>query len=365
MDMNLTHVEACINHPGENCDVWEGTASDYTYTQKIYMVTGTNILDTYFIHDDDTDYRADYVGMNTTRPDASHFIPPKGIPCNDFTSVPASNDKKSWTSKKYPGKEFHVTPLSAIFNRPESSSPADMVHYQPTESHLAIPDSFDARKYWPQCSTIKTIRDQGSCGSCWAFGAAESFSDRYCIATGDSVTFSPQFLVDCFNDSDGCNGGYTDLTWMALMKQGITSDDCLPYLGKDDDCRDTCSDHTPMKLRYAKSAYSPYVAFDVNATVRAIQEEIMANGPVETAFYVFTDFMSYSNGVYHRTTTSVDGGHAVKIIGWGVDEASKEPYWLIANSWGEDWGEDGFFRIRRGTDECNIESEIATGLIKN
>ena len=258
-----------------------------------------------------------------------------------------------------------MTPLSAIFNRPQLFEPDDMVHYRRTESHRAIPDSFDARKYWPQCPTIKAIRDQAQCGSCWAFGAAESFGDRYCIATGDSITFSPQYLVDCFNDSNGCGGGFPDLTWMALVNQGITSDECQPYLGKDDVCRHTCSDHTPMKLHYAKSAYSPYVAFDVNATVRAIQEEIMANGPVEAAFYVFGDFDGYSSGVYHRRSTLLEGGHAIKIIGWGVDEGSKEPYWLIANSWGEDWGEDGFFRIRRGTDECNIESEVATGLIRN
>lgn len=86
----------------------------------------------------------------------------------------------------------------------------------------------------------------------------------------------------------------------------------------------------------------------------------MTNGPVEAAFYVYRDFISYKSGVYHHTSGSFLGGHAIKIIGWGVDGST--PYWIIANSWGTTWGINGFFWMLRGRNECGIESQVITGL---
>jgi len=356
-------VEECPNTPGKQCDVWTWWSYDYSESQEAYMYKGTNILDLVNIENEDYSLREDFLHMNTTKPDSSYFKPPKTIPCTDIASPP-SNTKQTWSSKSYPGKKFRVTSMGNMLNQPHQFYYGKKPASRPIR---AVPDSFDARQQWPQCDTIKAIRDQGRCGSCWAFGAAESFGDRYCIATGHSMTFSPQHLVDCYEDDDGCEGGILDLTWYALVKQGIVSDECKPYTAETHDCSYECNDtkHSALKLYYAKNAYSTFVPFQYEKTVRAIQEEIMANGPVEAAFYVLSDFMSYSGGVYQRTAgAEYQGGHAIKIIGWGVDEDTKVPYWTVANSWGEDWGEKGFFRIRRGTNECGIESEIATGLIK-
>ena len=77
-----------------------------------------------------------------------------------------------------------------------------------------------------------------------------------------------------------------------------------------------------------------------------IKTEIYANGPMETGFTVYEDFYNYKSGVYHHTTGSIVGGHAVKIIGWGNEDNTN--YWLVANSWGPSWGENGFFRIKQG-----------------
>ena len=85
----------------------------------------------------------------------------------------------------------------------------------------------------------------------------------------------------------------------------------------------------------------------------------MTNGPVEVAFSVYADFLTYKSGVYHHTSGSMLGGHAVKMLGWGVDSGT--PYWIVANSWNPDWGNQGYFYIRRGHDECGIESEVVAG----
>jgi len=87
----------------------------------------------------------------------------------------------------------------------------------------------------------------------------------------------------------------------------------------------------------------------------------MTYGPVEAAFTVYEDFLNYKSGVYHHVTGSQLGGHAIKILGWGVDNAT--PYWIVANSWNTDWGNQGFFWIKRGTNECGIESGVVAGQI--
>lgn len=88
-----------------------------------------------------------------------------------------------------------------------------------------------------------------------------------------------------------------------------------------------------------------------------IQQEIMLRGPVTAAFSVYSDFEQYAGGIYHHVSGDMLGGHAVKITGWGEEGGVK--YWKVANSWNPYWGEKGFFRIVRGTNECNIEAEIA------
>jgi len=88
----------------------------------------------------------------------------------------------------------------------------------------------------------------------------------------------------------------------------------------------------------------------------------MTNGPVEAAFDVYEDFLTYKKGVYQYTTGDYLGGHAVKILGWGVEDST--PYWLVANSWNEGWGDQGFFKILRGSNECGIEGGCVAGLPK-
>jgi cathepsin B len=89
--------------------------------------------------------------------------------------------------------------------------------------------------------------------------------------------------------------------------------------------------------------------------------DIMTNGPVSASFTVYSDFLTYKSGVYVNNGGSVLGGHAVRILGWGVDAGT--PYWYVANSWNNYWGDNGFFKIIRGQNECGIEGDIVTGSV--
>jgi cathepsin B len=218
-----------------------------------------------------------------------------------------------------------------------------------------LPDSFDARQKWPQC--IHPIRNQAQCGSCWAFAASEVLSDRFCIASSGSVNLvlSPQYLVSCDTSDYGCDGGYLANSWQFLQQTGIPTDSCYSYTsggGDSGDCKDTCDDGSAIKTYKAATVSTP-------GTPEQMQNELFNNGPIEVAFSVYRDFLTYTSGVYTHKTGGLLGGHAVKAIGWGV--SSGTPYWIIANSWGGSWGMSGIFWIKRGSNECGIESNVITG----
>ena len=127
-------------------------------------------------------------------------------------------------------------------------------------------------------------------------------------------------------------------------------------------CLAQCDSGSDYPTKYEKDLHKFASAYGIAADVKAIATEIYTNGPVEAAFTVYEDFLTYKSGVYSHQTGGVDGGHAIKIIGWGEEDST--PYWLVANSWNEDWGDKGFFKILRGKDECGIEDQVVAGKYK-
>jgi len=197
---------------------------------------------------------------------------------------------------------------------------------------------------------------------------ATTFSDRACIASNGTITkvFSPQHLINCQNSSFGCNGGNPALAWRDMMTDGIIPLDCRQFISQDDVCNTNfCDDgKTKPEFQYAKSAYDIFKENDWDGNMKLIQAEIMKNGPVEVIYYVFPDFIEYQGGVYHHQGSfELKGSHVVRVLGWG-NSTTEGPYWLIANSWGPGWGEEGTFRIARGNNECGIEDFVVAGEIK-
>ena len=238
----------------------------------------------------------------------------------------------------------------------------------------ALPVAFDARTAWPHCDSIGTPREQGRCGSCWAFSSAEALSDRFCVQTGANETLSVEYLMDCNTANNGCGGGLLDDSWKFMATTGLPTDSCVPYqeeagplptgpipCGAVQRCLPGGGDKN-FVLHAAKGGAYPVGNF--TSDVDGMQRDLMANGPISVAFQVFSDFHSYRAGVYTRTAAGqLDGGHAVKIVGWGVDPEGG-PYWTVANSWGPTWGMQGFFNIKRGVNECGIEQTPAAGMIR-
>ena len=215
---------------------------------------------------------------------------------------------------------------------------------------VATPSQFDAREQWP--SYVHAIRDQQSCGSCWAFGASEALSDRFAIASAGKFNevLSPEDMVSCDQNDYGCGGGYMDKAWQYLEEHGIVTDKCFPYTagsGVEAPCASKCVDGAEFKKFKCQkgSIVNP-------RTVDEIKSELYTHGPLEGAFTVYEDFFNYKSGVYQHKFGGIAGGHAIKVLGYGTDENGTD-YWLCANSWGAGWGEKGFFRIKQGDSGIN------------
>ena len=244
-----------------------------------------------------------------------------------------------------------------------------------------LPASFDAREKWTNCPSLKEVRDQSNCGSCWAFATVESITDRTCIATKGKFTedLSTQDLLTCckgfwiFGCGNGCQGGFPANAWSWWVDTGLVTGGlyngtgCQPYSfaphhhGEDyadtPKCKETCENGADYKedKHFGAEAYS----LD---SVESIKQDIFDHGPVGVDFTVYADFPSYKSGVYQSHSWESLGGHAVKLIGWGEENGT--PYWLAVNSWNTEWGENGLFRILRGSNECGIENHVLGGTPK-
>ena len=250
-----------------------------------------------------------------------------------------------------------------------------------------LPKEFDSAKQWPECPSLKEIRDQSTCGSCWAFGAAEAATDRLCIHSKGKIQdrLSDEDLLTCCSSCGfGCDGGWPAVAWLYMSKAGISTggengskDWCKAYsfpkcqhhgtVGPYPECGETqptpaciekCQEGYPVE--YEKDKHYFQDVYTIVDEVDAIKTELMTNGPIEVAFTVYEDFMTYKSGIYQHVEGEMLGGHAVKLVGWGVEDGVE--YWKIANSWNETWGENGYFRIILGRNECGIEDATIAAL---
>ncbi|KRZ06551.1 Cathepsin B-like cysteine proteinase, partial [Trichinella zimbabwensis] len=242
------------------------------------------------------------------------------------------------------------------------------------------PVEFDSRKHWPQCEkVISFIKDQANCGSCWAVSSASVMSDRTCIATDGQFTtlLSDAELLSCCKACGyGCDGGYPQKTFKYWVYSGMptggpygSNDTCKPYPippcnhcseAKTPKCSKSCISTYPLSLKEDRHYGSTYYQFWLGE--RSMMKDISIYGPIVAGMSVYEDFLHYKEGVYAHKSGLYLGGHAVRIIGWG--EQDDIPYWLVANSWNTTFGEDGLFKIRRGFDECGIESYASAGRAK-
>lgn len=255
-------------------------------------------------------------------PDESVF---KGVSVEEFTSM----IQPSWSTEN---------------NLPELQYPEEINGNFSQRSRLLqfmgfkLPKNFDGRKEWGKC--IHSGGNQKKCSGCWAFGVANHLSDRFCI-NGWDVELSVQDLMECAVGNRCCNGGNAGNAYNYVMRVGLVDKGCKPFDAKCNGCR-------PRFCRRYRCVMNS--AWVTTSTLKA-KYEIYVNGPITAVYDVYDDFTYYKSGVYFRTTDKKIGVHSVTLVGWGADD--KYEYWICKNSWGDHWGDHGFFKIKIGDSAIN------------
>lgn len=200
-----------------------------------------------------------------------------------------------------------------------------------------LPSSFDWRNFRGQ-NWMPPVKNQGLCGSCWAFATTSQFESAIKIALGLAtfdIDLSEQQLLSCGPGS--CNGG--NFAGEFLLSDGLVDEICLPYAGYEIPCSLICGDWTD-KITF-KASRIFYVSGLGDSGIDNIKTLVLVQ-PTYTTMEVHTDFFYYANGVYEHVWGNYEGLHAVVIVGWDDNDSA----WICQNSWGTGWGECGYFRIK-------------------
>ncbi|CAF1401866.1 unnamed protein product [Adineta ricciae] len=212
-------------------------------------------------------------------------------------------------------------------------------------SNIELPDTVD----WRDKGAVVPVKNQGQCGSSWAFSAVGAIEGAHEIKTGKLVSLSEQQLVDCSGKygNEGCNGGYMTQSFQYIKDAGgIQSDKTYPYTGRDDKCTFNSSDVIVKVCGFVELP---------SGNETALQQAVALIGPIATAVDSGdTSFQMYKSGVYDDPRCQPKyPNHGIFIVGYG-NESGKD-YWLLKNSWGTEWGLEGYIKVvRNKNNQCGV-----------
>lgn len=247
-------------------------------------------------------------------------------------------------------RQMYLTGVRYFFAAKKRAS----LHYKKV---TADPSTAPAAKDWHADGAVTDVKDQGSCGSCWAFSTIGNIEGAWYLAGNPLVSLSEEHLVSCDTVDSGCNGGLMlqAYDWLLANNNGnVYTEASYPYksgAGFSPDCDE--GDHV--------------IGASINGhvTIEGGEDNMAAwlaeNGPLAIAVDA-SAFMSYTGGVL----TSCSGqqlNHGVLLVGY--NNSAEVPYWVIKNSWGTGWGEQGFIRIRKGTNECLVQEYVVSATVSN
>ncbi|KAH1022762.1 procathepsin L [Dendroctonus ponderosae] len=201
---------------------------------------------------------------------------------------------------------------------------------------------------WRAQGAVTAIKHQGNCASCWAFSAVGSIESQYYLKHGVLVSISEQNLIDCAVDqtNNGCNGGWMANAFQYLTTHSITAESEYPYAG----IQQSCTFGTARQFQVSIAGYQLLQADELS-----LQQAVATIGPISVAIDG-SNLQFYAGGVF-RDDDCIPGrvNHGVLVVGYGI-EAGRE-FWLVKNSWGSSFGENGYFKmIRNRANQCNIAS---------
>ncbi|MGI9277617.1 MAG: C1 family peptidase [Endozoicomonas sp.] len=311
--------------------------------------------------DEDSAYRLFLQNFRhpSQQPDAQTFETRKKIFQKNLKYIKALNERSTEQGKDATAGINNLADLS----REEYLKRLGVIPIPPTHDckKSDYPDNFTVnRQYlpakldWREKGAVTAVKDQGQCGSCWAFGATGAIEACHYLNNGTLVSLSEQQILDCNEQHFGCKGGRPIFAYEYVIRtKGLCRENSDPYVPQDEPCRG--KDLNCQRIAHI-SSYKQLPEGNDDSLIDAVQLRTIA-----VAIDASKDsFQFYTRGVYYEPTCSkIKLDHAVLVIGYGTSDSGKE-YWLVKNSWGESWGQDGYIWMDRSTDNlCGISTQAS------
>jgi len=253
-------------------------------------------------------------------------------------------------------EEFTVDHVGCMTKNQKPWSSLPYLGREEFDEEVTLPKSLD----WSKKGAVTDVKNQGRCGSCWSFSTTGALEGAWKISSGQLVSLSEQQLVDCAkNGNMGCQGGSMDLAFEYLEKHSVCKENSYPYLAKQGTCHESnCSVAVP---KGSIVGFKDVDSQNMKALMQAVSKQ-----PVSVAIEADQmAFQLYKGGILsQKCGKKLD--HGVLLVGYGTENGMD--YWKVKNSWGADWGENGYIRLKRGVPkdgECGIKDQPSYPIVKS
>jgi len=229
---------------------------------------------------------------------------------------------------------------------------------------LSSPEAPPASVDWRTKKVITPVKDQGQCGSCWAFSTVEEIESDWILAGNSMVELSPEQIVDCDTVDQGCNGGDTVTAYKYVQQYGLETEAAYPYtsgLSMINSPSVTGSgSNNPTTCSYKASGVAVNITGFSYGTTGNNENTFMANvaslGPMSVCLAT-GGWQTYTSGILTAGTCGTSVDHCVQVVGYNTANAAGK-YWIVRNSWNTDWGIQGYIYVALGTNACDIAGEV-------
>ncbi|XP_026120188.1 cathepsin O-like [Carassius auratus] len=227
--------------------------------------------------------------------------------------------------------------------------------FDPSRSGIQVKMNYPSKFDWRDHGVVGPVRNQESCGGCWAFSVVEAIETVSAKDSGELQQLSVQQVIDCSYKNKGCDGGSPvgALDWLAQTRLKLVNEADYPFEDKAGICQYFPQSHAGVAVRN-------YSAYDFSGHEEVMMSVLVESGPL----VVIVDAISwqdYLGGIIQHHCSSHNANHAVLITGY--DTTGEVPYWIVRNSWGTSWGDDGYAYIKIGNDMCGIADNVAAVLV--